>query len=117
MNRNILEEILEKNNLVNLKEKRFVKRLINLLSEYKKNEYIYPKELYWLYRKDKDFIYTVLDILEKENILKKNIFLRCCKCGREKIISTYLMKNEEIICDKCGTDNDDRDCIVAYQVL
>lgn len=35
----------------------------------------------------------------------------------KKIINTYLMKNEEIICEECGADNDDRDCVVAYEVL
>jgi len=27
------------------------------------------------------------------------------------------MKNEEIICEECGADNDDKSCIIAYEVL
>lgn len=117
MNKKTIKDILEKNNL-NFKEKRWlISKLITLLSKYDKNEFIYPRELYWLYRNDKDYLYAVLDIIEENRMLKKHIILRCCRCGKEKIIPKYLLKGEEIICEECEADNDDSDCMVAYEVL
>jgi len=118
MNKEEIKEILKKYKLINLENELNIKRILNTLGRCNRGKYIYPSsDMYWVFRKHNDFVYTVLDTLEKEKYLKRHILLRCCVCGREKIISTYLMKNEEIICEECGADNDDRDCVVAYEVL
>ena len=118
MQKEVLKEILNKYKLINLENEMVIKKIVNILSNCDIKEYIYPdKDMYWLYRENKDFVYDVLDTLEKESIMKRHIILRCCRCGREKIIKAYLMKNKEMICEECGADNDDRDCIVAYEVL
>ncbi len=118
MHKEKFEKILNKYKLINLENELYMKKIINSLRQCNRGEYIYPREdMYWSFRENKDFVYAVLDTLEKEGILKRHVLLRCCRCGREKIINTYLMKNEEIICEECGADNDDKDCVVAYEVL
>ncbi len=118
MHKEKFEEILNKYKLINLENELYMKKIINSLGQCNRGEYIYPcEDMYWPFRENKDFVYAVLDTLEKEGILKRHVLLRCCRCGREKIINTYLMKNEEIICEECGADNDDKDCVVAYEVL
>lgn len=118
MHKEKIVEILNKYKLINLENELYIKKLINSLGQCEKEKYIYPRDdIYWTFRANKDFVYAVLDTLEKEKFLKKHVLLRCCRCGREKMINTYLMKNEEIICEECGADNDDRDCVVAYEIL
>lgn len=122
MQEEVIEKILIKYKLISLENelfmKRIIKKIINSLNKCNKGEYIYPDgDIYWEFRENKDFVYAVLDALEKEKILKLHVLLRCCRCGREKVINTYLMKNEEMICEECGADNDDRDSIVAYEIL
>lgn len=115
MQKEKIEEILNKYKLSNLDNKLYMKKIIYNLGKFDRGECIYPcDDIYWSFRVNKDLVYAVLDTLEKENILKKHVLLRCC---RERIINTYLMKNEEVICEECGADNDDKSCIIAYEVL
>lgn len=118
MQKEKIEEILNKYKLINLDNKLYMEKIIYNLGKFDRGECIYPCDaIYWPFRVNKDLVYAVLDTLEKETILKKHVFLRCCRCGKERIINTYLMKNEEIICEECGADNDDKSCIIAYEVL
>lgn len=118
MDKEKIEKILIKYKLTNLEKEPFIKKLILQLSNHDRNEYIYPSEdMYWLYKEDKDFIYALLDAMVKEKILKRYIIFRCCRCGKEKIIDRYLLNGEEIICEECGADNDDTDCMSVYQIL
>lgn len=118
MHKEKIEGILNKYKLINLDNELYMKKIIYSLGQCDRGEYIYPcDDIYWSYRVNKDLVYAVLDTLEEEKLLKRHILLQCCVCGREKIINTYLMKNEEIICEECGADNEDRDCVVAYEVL
>jgi len=118
MQKEKIEEILNKYKLINLDNKLYMEKIIYNLGKFDRGECIYPcDDIYWPFRVNKDLVYAVLDTLEKENILKKHVFLRCCRCGRERIINTYLIKNEEVICEECGADNDDKSCIIAYEVL
>ena len=118
MQKEKIEEILNKYKLINLDNKLYMEKIIYNLGKFDRGECIYPcDDIYLPFRVNKDFVYAVLDTLEKEKILKKHVLLRCCRCGIEKTINTYLMKNEEMICEECGADNNDRDCVVAYEVL
>lgn len=118
MNKEKIEEILNKCKFINRENELHMKKIINILSQCDKGKYINPcEDMYWPFRENRDLVYAVLDALEKEKILKMHVFLKCCRCGRKKIINKYLMKNEEIICEECGADNDDRDCVVEYEVL
>ena len=117
MNKIVIEDILKEYNLFSLEKTWYIKKLISLLTFYRKNQFIYPKALYWLYREDKDYLYKVLDTLEKEKLIKHYIVLRCCKCSKEIILNNLLLKNEEITCEDCGANNDERDCIVCYEVI
>lgn len=67
--------------------------------------------MYWQFRKNNDFVYALLYMIERE---KMHVLLKCCRWDREKIINKYLIKNEKIICEEYGADNNDRDCVVAY---
>ena len=117
MNKTIIENILKKYNLFSLEKIWYIRKLISSLSLYRKNQFIYPKDLIWLYREDKDYLYIVLDTLEKEKLIKYHIVLRCCKCSKEIELNNYLLKNEEITCEDCGADNDERDCMACYEVI
>ena len=117
MQEKIVEEILEHYKLNNLKSKYFIKDLLNELSKYSKNDYINPKKLHSLYRVDKDYVYAVLDACVKEKLLEISINLQCCRCGRIVKLNKYLETDEEYVCEECGADNDQTDCIRGYIVL
>ncbi|MDO5555685.1 MAG: hypothetical protein Q4G09_03245 [Clostridia bacterium] len=117
MEKSKIEEILKENRLYKLKKESYIKKLLFNLAQYNKKDLIYPKDLYWSYKEDKDYVYAVLDLLKKEEVLKSFIVMKCCRCERIKTLKRYLMKNEEIICEECGADNDDRDCSILYEVI
>ena len=102
MQKERIEEILNKYKLINLDNKLYMEKIIYSLGKFDRGECIYPcdDDIYWPFRVNKDLVYAVLDTLEKEKILKRHVILRCCRCGRERIINTYLMKNEEVICEE-----------------
>jgi len=117
MQKETINQILEKRKLIDLADRTFMKQLIDKLSQYSKNDFINPKELEALYRKDKDLIYAILDTLVKENLLEISINIECCRCGKIITIDKYLKKAEEYICEECGADNDITNCIRGYIVL
>ena len=73
MHKEKIEKIINEYKLINLQNELYIKKIINNLSRCDRGEYIYPcNDMYWLFKEDKDFVYAVLDALEKEKYLTSN---------------------------------------------
>lgn len=96
------QDLLEKILINKIDDKINLKELANFLSLFKRGQFIYPSTIKRKFKIPDKEIYNILNILEKEKILKMYYEVFCGHCSKSlKLYEYYSQLEETTYCEDC----------------
>lgn len=96
------------------------KNILSFLKNYNKGSYIYAGVLKRKFQLSSKIIYTFLEELKKEKILKSYYELYCSKCSKTngELYETFNQIPETFICENCEVElNGIENAVILYKVI